>query len=332
MKKRSILTVLIALFLVSLISCADSNSGGGSGNGNGGGGGSGTGGLNYTPELEEDDESTFNLGYYIRGDGTQERLFNKCEEGSGYKLENFGPSCNNINKYLPYSSPAKLDILPHATETVKHTLTSTNENMLICFNITGNACVTELDKLPAHKNPHSSDILVQINPAKLEELKANKTPEITGSFNVLNNYTNVTNTYHYKVKFIDAVTPSCINDLTCDTPKEINGKLILTNATPLAGLNIWDWFTKGHEVGFLKNLEIKFEDGFSDIFTIDTRTTCSIKNSVVSIDKNCELFISKKQEVTGKSTLNIDAIMVFSDGIQADVELVLDATYTFIAE
>ena len=350
MKKRSILTVLMALFLVLLISCADSNTGGGSDNddtGDNGGGGSGTGGLNYTPELEEDNESTFNLGYYIRGDGRQDEFFSKCEVMGEYSLEKFAVFCSSDESYLPYTYPNKLEILPHATKTVKHTMTNDNENMAVCFGSVSLGCNLTIDQQPSSIDEDSLSISIQINPDKLDELKINKTPEIFGSFSVSNNNTNITKKYYYKLKLVDAVTPDCIdgliandpnypNELTCKTPEELNGKLVLTDTTSLAGLNIWDMLTKGAEVGTFTNLKIKFEEGFLDIFTIDTKTTCSIKNSIVSIDKNCEIFVSKKQGVTGEKTLTITGTAHFYDhNVRPPTPLPavpINATYTFIAE
>ena len=91
----------------------------------------------------------------------------------------------------------------------------------------------------------------------------------------------------------------------------------------------------GSKSNTFTNLKIKFEEGFSDVFTIDQRSTCSIKNSVVSIDKNCDLFINKKQGLTGEKTLTMTGTINPYEPTNPPTPLPavpINATYTFIAE
>ncbi len=349
MKKRSILTVLMALFLVLLISCADSNTGGGSDNDdtgdNGGGGGSGTGGLNYTPELEEDN-TNYNLGYYVYGDGKQKEFFNKCV-GEAATGGMFGVECNSVDTLLPYLNPIELEPAVDQTQKIIYTINNTNENMYICFSYSpsgssAETCKTETTVIPIDSSP---SVYIGLNSTKLEELKTNNTPELTGSFTISNNINSETKTATYKVKLIGAVTAECLsgatvddyfpNVFTCNAPDESNGKFILNDTNSLASFSIGDMLVNGSKSNTFTNLKVKFEEGFSDVFTIDQRSTCSIKNSVVSIDKNCDLFINKKQGLTGKKTLTMTGTINLYEQTNPPTPLPavpLNATYTFIAE
>ena len=307
MKKRSILTVLVALFLVSLISCTDSNTGGDNSDN-----GDGSGGLNYTPELEKDNESTFNLGYYIRGEGMQKSLFNKCyvlPEDIDDPAGSIAMICHSHDNNLPVSTALKMQQDPVNTRT--YTISNANTNMFICFNYSSsvNKC-TDTVTITSKNNGgtiNSRPISVGVNPNELEKLKTDKIPELTGFFDVSSTNPVATNRYYYKIKFIDTVTADCMDGVATGTAfcSSTGGKFVLNNDKPVAGFSVWDYLTIGSKRGHLKNLKIEFAQDFFTIFEIDGKTTCKIVNNLLSVDKNCDIFIKKKSGVSGEKSMKI---------------------------
>jgi len=141
MKKNLILIVLMVLFSIAIVSCDEDagNTTNGSGDtGNGGGGNGGTGGLDYTPNLAVDNDSTFNLGYYIRGTGKQKEFFNKCE---GDTEGNFSIDCRKADPYLPSINHTSLKIDVGSKNTI-YQIGNSNDNMSICFSDPETTCST----------------------------------------------------------------------------------------------------------------------------------------------------------------------------------------------
>ena len=334
MKKRSILTVLIALFLVLIISCTDSSSDGGSNDTGGNGGDSGGGG-----GLEVDNESTFNLGYYIRGEGKQQSIFKKWARN---KLENNYPSywSAGTDPHLPTLMPSALHIPVDPDSDITYTMTDSSDGyLLFCFDFQLSKGVCNATLLKNKTDTISSSVLIGVNQTKLADIVANNTTNLAGSFEINNSKTNETKKYFYKVKFINAVTPDCLSGFAtdpdipglyeCNSPDTYKAKFTLNDANPLAGFPIWDFVTEGVKIGYFENLKLEFANNFFDTFELDSKTTCKIVNNVISVDKNCDIFIKKKTGITGESTLTMTGLIDVNLGSQGSP---LNETYTFIAE
>ena len=352
MKKRSILTVLIALFLVSLISCADSNSGGGNPDGGNGGGSGGDGGdnndnvpstegiISFTPEEKKPNPILFHLGFYLRGTGKQKSLFNRCQRDMNQK-DTLVMKCDELDTNHPSYEPDSLTITNNSGGPLTYKTNFKPSNYLLtCF---------DYDR--AVPNTCKSSKIIQSGSASTKiylGINYETPPPAYPSFGVNHVFTITkdvdkpqVDTYISEVNFLTSVTPECVGGSTLDPDIPNNylcndqskGKFVIPkedSANTVAAFSIWDFLTEGSKDGFIKNLEIKFADDFFTIFKISPRTTCKVVDNVVSIDNNCQVLIQKYNKgLTGKRILNITGTLS-PDKVSQGTSI--DAVYTFIAE
>lgn len=334
MKKRSILTVLVALFLVSLISCNDNIH-----KVPGDETPSYEGIISYTPKAVEDNASLFYLGYHLRGTGKQKSLFNRCERDMS-QPNTLVMECDVADINIPSAEPASLVINSDLSKDITYTAYYVySSNLLACFDYDRKKPTTCNVTKDQKTSDSPTNIYLGFNHAKLEEIKNAVGVEMT--LRIANNATpSVDKNYKVAIDMKDLVTPECVGGSTLDPDIPNNylcndqskGKFVITNnlGTTTAAFSVWDFLTEGSKDGFIENLEIKFADDFFTIFDISTRTTCHIVDNVVSIDKNCQVFIDKRDsDLTGESTLNITGTLS-SDKVSPGKSI--NAVYTFVAE